>query len=169
MQDKAKNSAVMSYLIKELSENEKDQIGKTIIQKMTYLLNRQGLAKYNFSMYHYGPYTEEVSCELENLRNMNGINILWKPDNGYFIYPTSGIDKFISDNLSEEEKAKIDANIKKYLNFNAIELSLIATAYYIRDNFGVKTDKELIETVKSLKPQYHGRVENVLKKSKVIH
>lgn len=58
--------------------------------------------------------------------------------------------------------------VNQYENFNAIQMSLMATAYYVKDNFGVISDKELVDIVKSLKPQYKEIVEEILRKAKVI-
>jgi len=60
-----KNSGLLGYLVKSLKQKYPDrQIGKTVIQKMMYLLSRNGIMDFEFSMYHYGPYSSEVAGEL---------------------------------------------------------------------------------------------------------
>jgi uncharacterized protein YwgA len=58
-------AGLIGYLVKRLNEDNPDkQIGKTIVQKMMYLLSRKNIARFDFSMYHYGPYSSELSGEM---------------------------------------------------------------------------------------------------------
>lgn len=162
------NISVISYVLKKLAEDNSKQIGKTILQKFGYILSREKLARYSYTMYHYGPFSDELSNDFEIIQSLGGVNVEWKPDNGYFIHPTSRIDELIGGRLKRDEVTKIDEIIKKYRIYNAIELSIIATAFYIKDNFGIHSDDQLVQIVKSLKPQYSGRISSVLKKAAVI-
>ncbi len=162
------NISVISYVMKKLTEDTSKQVGKTIIQKFGYLLSREKIAHYSYTMYHYGPFSDELSNDLEIIQGIGGINIEWKPENGYFIHPTQQIDDLIGGRLKRDDVIKIDEIIKKYRVFNAIELSIISTAFYIKDNFGIQSDDHIVQIVKSLKPQYSGRISNVLKKAAVI-
>lgn len=58
--------------------------------------------------------------------------------------------------------------IKKFGNFNAIELSLIATAFYLKDNFGV-TDTNLVTVVHQVKQNHSVEyIKNVLQKGGIL-
>lgn len=157
----------IAYLVKKLSDMSYSQIGRTVIQKMTYLLSREGLANYTFSLYHYGPYSGRVSSDLDLVSTLGIVDVRWQGDRGYFISPNQkGIQT--TEKLSSTKKAEIDRIVEAYHKFNAVELSLIATALYVIDKNNVTNDDELIAVVTSLKPQYAERVERVLLEAKVI-
>lgn len=164
-----RNSGLIGYLVERLNEKYPGkQIGKTIIQKMMYLLSRSDVANFDFSMYHYGPYSSEVSGEL-NFAERNGVvDISWKDEKGYFIKETDRVEDFMHL-LSSEEKEVVDELVERFGCFKAVDLSLIATALYLKDNFGVQ-DERLVEAVHNAKkkfaPEY---IEGILKKSSILH
>ena len=158
--------AMVSHSVKKLSEKYPDsQIGKTIVQKTMYMLTREGVIDFNYSMYHYGPYSSQVSSEINFAENIGAVEIDWISDKGYFIKPKS--DE-LGGVLSEGDKQAIDRVIDKYGGFNAIEISIIATALFVEDNFEVTDTEELVRVVTSLKPQYSNRIKNILKEGGVI-
>jgi len=153
-----KETALIYYLIKKINEkNPSKQIGKTIVQKLVYLLTTEGIGEFDYSMYHYGPYSAEVSSELDLAKDIGAVEIEWVPSKGYFIRPKeikSKENKLLEELLSDEEKQKISSIVEKYSDFNAIELSIIATALFVRANFSVESDEKLVEIVSSIKKQY---------------
>ena len=158
--------AMVSHSVKKLSEKYPDsQIGKTIVQKIMYMLTREGVIDFNYSMYHYGPYSSQVSSEINFAENIGAVEIDWISDKGYFIKPKSDELEGV---LSEDDKQAIDRVIDKYGRFNAIEISIIATALFVEDNFEVNDTEELVRVVTSLKPQYSNRIKNILKEGGVI-
>jgi uncharacterized protein YwgA len=158
--------AMVSHSVKKLSEKYPDsQIGKTIVQKIMYMLTRERAIDFNYSMYHYGPYSAQVSSEINFAENIGAVEIDWISDKGYFIKPKSDELEGV---LSEGDKQAIDRVIDKYGGFNAIEISIIATALFVEDNFEVTDTEELVRVVTSLKPQYSNRIKNILKEGGVI-
>ena len=158
--------AMVSHSVKKLSEEYPDsQIGKTIVQKIMYMLTRERVIDFNYSMYHYGPYSAQVSSEINFAENIGAVEIDWISDKGYFIKPKSDELEGV---LSEGDKQAIDRVIDKYGGFNAIEISIIATALFVEDNFEVTDTEELVRVVTSLKPQYSNRIKNILKEGGVI-
>lgn len=142
------------------------QIGRTKIQKMMYLLGREDMLE-NYSMYHYGPYSNEVSGELSFAEISGIIESTWDTDSGYSIKPTPQLDKFESF-LDETERESIDVIVERYGKFMTKDLSIISTALYLRDNFNVPAE-DLIESVHELKrKQPISHIENVLKETGVI-
>jgi len=143
----------IGYLVKSLlNKYPNKQVGKTVVQKMCYLMSREGIADFDFSMYHYGPFSSEVEGELKFAKSSKIVKIRWVDDKGYFIEPGDKCNEF--DNyLEEKEKKNIDKCVNKYGDFNAQELSIIATAFYSRENFDARDD-ELVSIVKSLKPNF---------------
>ncbi|RLG32446.1 hypothetical protein DRN98_05285, partial [Methanosarcinales archaeon] len=89
----------------------------------------------------------------------------WKQEKGYFIEPNDPLN--LPNEVTSSEKEMIDNLVNKYGDFSAIELSIIATAIYIKDNFGIG-DNEIIDTVLSLKPNKREWVEGILKKAGFI-
>jgi uncharacterized protein YwgA len=163
-----KSSGLIGYLVKRLNEDYPDkQVGKTVIQKMVYLLSRKNIAKFDFSMYHYGPYSSELSGELSFAEKNGIVKVTWRDNEGYFIKPTNDADKFLAL-LKEDERQAIDEIAKNFGKFKAIDLSLIATALYLRDNFGVE-DSKLAEAVHNAKKRYSpDYIAEVLKSGKIL-
>lgn len=158
--------AMVSHSVKKLSEKYPDsQIGKTIVQKIMYMLTREKVIDFNYSMYHYGPYSSQVSSEINFAENLGAVEMDWISDKGYFIKPKSDELEGV---LSEDDKQVIDRVIDKYGRFNAVEISIIATALFVEDNFEVTDTEELVRAVTSLKPQYSNRIKNILKEGGVI-
>ncbi len=160
--------ALIGYLVKVLkSERPGKQIGKTIVQKMVFLLMQRGVVDFAYSMYHYGPYSSGVSTELNFAENSDIVEIEWIEDRGYFITPGDAFGNFESL-LTKAEKQEVDKIVKEFGGFTAEDLSLIATALYLRDNFDVSDDR-LPEVVRSVKEQYSvKRIKDVLKEGKII-
>lgn len=143
------------------------QIGKTVVQKMMYLLTRGGAVDFNYSLYHYGPYSSEVSRELNFASSAGIVDINWVDDKGYFINSTQKLEKF-KNRLTDKDKQVVDELVKKFGRFNAIKLSLITTAYFLMDNFNV-SDERLAEVVHDAKPNYsHEYIKNVLQNAGIL-
>ena len=153
--------AMVSHLVKKLSEKYPDsQIGKTVVQKTVYILTRDKVIDFDYSMYHYGPYSAQVSGEINFAENIGTVEIDWIPDKGYFIKSKSNELEGV---LSDADKQAINRVIDKYGMFNAIELSIIATALFVKDDFEVNDNEELVRVVASLKPKYGiDRIRNIL-------
>ena len=159
---------LLGYLLKRMEDGYPDkQIGKTIVQKMMYLLTREGTVDFNYSMYHYGPYSSEVSGELNFANSAGIVNINWVDDKGYFINSTQKLENFMN-RLTDQDKQVVDELVNKFGKFNAIQLSLIATAFFLKDNFNV-SDVRLAEVVHDAKPKYsHGYIKTVLQSAGIL-
>lgn len=162
-----KNSALIGFLVKRIKEEyPSNQVGKTIIQKMIYILTRINIVDFDYSMYHYGPYSSKVSSELNFCESIGFVQVKWIDDKGYFIETTPKLENF-ENHISEKEKQAIDDIVKKYGFFSAIELSIIATAFFLKDNFGVHNSK-LIPAVHNIKNNHSVEyIEKILQKAEV--
>lgn len=166
-----KGVALVYFLIKKLREKYPDvQIGKTVVQKMSYLLERERRYDFGFSMYHYGPYSAQVSNYLDLAESLGLLKITWKPEKGYFIEPirvdeTNRIYQTLEDNINQGDLEKIDQIVENYgkLDPLAIKLSIVATALYIKENFNVSDNNEIVEIVKTLKPQHSHYVDRIIR------
>lgn len=153
-------------IIRKMSGEYKHQLGKTAVQKMTYLVSRESAGGFNYSLYHYGPYSGDVSYYLDTC-NQNGlIKINWKGDSGYEITPNNSIN--FAEDLKSEDRETVESIVDKYAQYNAVELSLIATAFYVKDQYTDVDSEELVKIVQSLKPNYKERVRDILKGAKII-
>ena len=139
--------AIFAYLVLRLNEKT-DQVGKTTIQKMIYFLKKMGLVEYEYTLYHYGPYSFEVESEVEQLESSGVLSISWNPDRGYFIRLAEG---YSVTELEEGVRGVIDSLVEKFGHKKAKELSLIATVLHF---YGRLPEDRIIEVVKSLKPQF---------------
>lgn len=147
---------LISYLIKAMKETHPTaQVGKTVIQNLVYLLSRKGVCDFDYSLYHYGPYSSQVSSELNLAEEIGAIAIDWVHEKGYFISPGAMCSsKLLLQNTEKTERDIVDEVVQEYGAYNAIELSIIATALFLKENFGVNDKGNLVEVVSSLKPQY---------------
>jgi len=161
MNNLLKGAALVYILIKELLEKHPDiRIRKIVVQEMMYFLERKLSLDFRFSMYHYGPYSELVDIYLNFLENRDFLDIKWDSKSGYSItikkeQEVNEITKNFEKIISDEEKTAIQEVVVKYgeIQPRAVKLSIIATALFMKDNFGVK-DSEIVNVIKSVKPQY---------------
>ena len=159
------NPTLISYIVKSIKETYPEkQISKTFIQKLFYLLSRKDVVDFDYSLYHYGPYSSQVSSELNFAEEIDFIVIDWIPEKGYFISPGPMYSsKQLLQNTEKTERDAINEVAQKYGAYNAIELSIITTALFLKENFGVNDKSKLVEVISSLKPQYNKeRISNLL-------
>jgi uncharacterized protein len=154
--------------VKRLNEdNPEKQIGKTIVQKMMYLLSRKNIAGFDFSMYHYGPYSSELSGEMSFAERNGIIKVAWKDNEGYFIRPSESAEQFFAL-LDDEERQAVDDFVSQFGKFNATDLFLLATALYLKDNFGIEENR-LPEAVHNAKKKYSTEyIEKILKSGGIL-
>jgi len=159
------NPTLISYIVERIKETyPATQISKTIIQKLVYLLSGTNPIDFDYSLYHYGPYSSQVSNELNFAEEIDFIVIDWIPEKGYSISPGSMYSsKQLLQNTQKVERDAINEIVQKYGSYNAIELSIITTALFLKEKFGVNDKSKLVEIVSSLKPQYNKeRISNLL-------
>ncbi|MFZ0005324.1 type II toxin-antitoxin system antitoxin SocA domain-containing protein [Methanoregula sp.] len=159
---------IITYTTQKLLTSTKHQVGTTAIQKIIFLLNREGITDYTYKMYHYGPYSNQVSQDVTFAGESKLLKIDWIEDKGYDIKIDS-TELLSGVELTKSTTDAIDRIVTKFGKFNAVELSLIATAYFVLDNTDVgSNDKQLVAIVTALKPNYSDRVESVLKRAGII-
>ena len=162
-----RNAELIYWLVKKLEEKYPNrQIGKTKIQKLMYLLEEELNEDFEYTMYHYGPYSSEIAESLSTANMAGWLDLKWHIDKGYFI---SAKDISLPFSIKDKEREIIEKIIDKYGDFSAVELSIIATAVYVRKNFEVGDSDEIIDIVLSLKPNnQRAWIKNLLKKAGVI-
>jgi hypothetical protein len=150
------NPTLISYVVKTMKEKYPGaQVGKTVIQNLLYLISKKGVCDFDYSLYHYGPYSSQVSSELNFAEDIGAITIDWIPEKGYFIsLGPMFSSRLLLQNTKEIERDAVNKVVQEYGSYNAIELSIIATALFLKENFRVKDQSNLEDVVSSLRPQY---------------
>lgn len=159
---------IIGYTVKKIKEiDPTKQVGKTVIQKMMFFLTRENIIDSDYTLYHYGPYSSEISDNIDYAKQMGIIDLQWKDEAGYYAEATEKLEKF-KHIINSEETEIIDKVIKKYYEFKAIDLSLIATAMYLKDHYRIP-EKDLPQSVHALKPNFSKNfINDVLKTSKAF-
>ena len=167
MMEKKRKARLVGYLVKRLREKyESKQIGKTVVQKMIYLLGLESDISFDYSMYHYGPFSKSAASALDLAKKYDLVEMEWRPKKGYFIDPT---DKVSEKKLDDETSEALDEVVARFGGYSAVELSMIATGFYVKDNFEYGSDEELVDTVSSLKSEHEKDwIEDLLLKEGVI-
>lgn len=132
-------------------EYEDMQIGKTVVQKMVYISGIGSEIDFDYSMYHYGPFSKRTAGALDLSKKYGYVEMEWDPAKGYFIEPTG---EFTGEGLDAEIKRTVDEVVERYGKYKAIELSMIATGIYVKENFDYDSDEELVEAVSSIKSEH---------------
>ncbi len=123
-------------LVTELAARmEGRPFGRTALQKFTYLLQElHGVPSgYDFPLYTYGPYSSELSSDLDTLAAMRGVRVV--PDDrqgGYLISPGSHADSIRgmgAEFLRAHDRAIADV-IDVFGGMSAKELELRATCVF---------------------------------------
>lgn len=148
-----KNPALIGYLVKKMLETYPGkQVGKDTIQKLIYFLVESKVVYFNYSMFHFGPFSSEIAYEMEYAENLNIIDIMWKSDHGFFITPSHKIDHF-EDTLSKEEKKQVDNIVKLFGSLSNTDISILATTRFLFNRFETP-EKELPMVIHYMKPKY---------------
>ena len=163
-----KNPAIIGSLVESLlTRDPSKQVGKTVVQKMMYLLSREGAVNFDYSMYHYGPYSAEVAGELNFAESAGIVEMKWVDEQGYFIKKGRNLTRF-SSLITGDQKKAVDKLVDTHVQFNATELSIITTAFFLKDNFKVP-DARLAKVVHDLKPNHDLRfIEEKLREAGAI-
>ncbi|MCP4157284.1 MAG: hypothetical protein GY757_56765 [bacterium] len=156
-------------LIIELADRlqkKSPQLGKTVMQKMVYLLQEVfGIdCGYYFEFYTYGPFTSELVHDLDYVEHIGGVKILpvQSQKGGFQISPGEK-----ADILKEKGKAFIEGSkvtsalttlIDQFGSFGASELELRATIVYVERELKQRgqqpTIAEVAGVVREAKPKF---------------
>jgi len=141
----------IAYIVDRL-QSLSPQVGKTVLQKIMYLVNSTE-NWYDFTLYHYGPFSSMFEADINHAEDFDAVGINWIPNIGYQITPGKNIAYF-TGMVPEEEKKIMDEIIEKLGGFNARDLSIMATAHYIKRQKSDISSEELARIVRILKPKF---------------
>ncbi len=134
-----------------LLANSRAKLGKIQLQKLVYFAQNNGLPlKYVFEIYHYGPYSFELSNDLGSLDALEIVNVQSDP-NGYGFQISTGkfADKFT---LPPRYQKKIEKVIDQFGADNTARLEVKATIHFVSSVVSGKS--EIIQKVHALKPRF---------------
>jgi uncharacterized protein len=125
-------------------------VGRKKLQKIVYIakkLNFPFNEKYQF--HFYGPYSEEVTCKVEELCNFNFIEEVKEQKGGYFQYRytlTSEGENFL--NHHQLDMPSLDETVKSMNEKSSRFLELVSTVLFF-DDLEKDEVKEKVATVKA--------------------
>src|SRR5437868_15143797 len=96
-----------------LLQNATTRLGKTQVQKLLYFAQKAGVPlEYKYEIYHYGPYSFELSHDLSSLDGLGVLNIQNDPSGyGFDISVGKFGERF---KLNEKYQKKIDKIVSTF-------------------------------------------------------
>ena len=159
---------------------KKPELGKTAVMKMVFILQYVYKMKlgYSFDIYTYGPYTAEVSDDLDSLICGRFIDAETYPYNNTLCYVFTANKKLkdLKSTLSPDDEQKISTVLKLFGDKKAKELELDSTIIYMKNSY-VKngwgdTKADIIKDVNEIKPHFSldniGRAYDILEKNNML-
>ncbi len=173
MREILEEPSLVYYLVKKLKEKDPEkQVGKTIIQKLLFLLETKSDLDFDYTLYHYGPYSSKIGEYIDLIETLGFINVRWDPKKGYFVEPSNSESE---ENLLSTENLHnlhnlIEEIVDTYGKFTANQLSIIATAFYLKNKFDISSSEQLVDAVLNAKPNNkRDWIINTLIEGKVIN
>ncbi|NTW88543.1 MAG: SocA family protein [Desulfobulbaceae bacterium] len=142
-------------------EHRSPQFGKTVLQKIVYLLQTLFNVDcgYNYTLYYYGPYAADLLTDLDYVQNLGGIKIL-EMERGIRILPGEKHQELCNRakpflNASEEGIEKV---VSEFGDLTAKELELIATIVYadreVNGTGVIYSHLKFINLIQGIKPGF---------------
>jgi len=157
--------SLVSYIVKKAHDEGVRQIGKTFVQKISYLVARKLKTDFGHTMYYYGPFSSDIEGAISLAKGLQQINVEWRDGEGFFIEPRQ---TEWADRLPDEVKNVVDRVLDRFAKRSAVELSIITSAFYIMDHFNIPEEK-VVDAILRMKPEHDKDwVRRVLKKAEVI-
>lgn len=152
-------------LIVELAERMRARrfsFGKTALQKLVYLLQKQfGLnCGYKFTLYTYGPFSSQLLSDLDSVGAFRGVDVRFYGPSGYQIDPgpMSASVRQHAERFIEEYGKQIDEVVATFGKLSAKQLELRATVVYAEHALNGEGKapalKELVSALRDLKPYF---------------
>ncbi|KNY30211.1 hypothetical protein [Pseudobacteroides cellulosolvens] len=136
------DDAIVAYIVKKWNEVSEVPLGRTIIQKLCYFAKSKGIPlDYDFDMYHYGPYSQNLYYRMDDMTAdsvVNDDNVACKNTNikscKSKYMPGNNIDKLINIYKDDIDKftADIDSVINVFHDFDHTGLELLSTIHFFQ-------------------------------------
>ncbi len=141
--------------------------GRTKLQKILYLANLCGWNALDFKYHNYGPYSDTLASELENMRNNGWVEereIGTSQDRVLYTYSlsresariaTSLINKVRDMSQRDDKMVSRSRGLVKQLNeFTSDELEIMATLIFLRMQDPTIKGDEAVRVAHELKPRF---------------
>lgn len=147
-------SHMKKYLIlKSLNMVEKID-GRKKIQKIIYLINnRMSNAFSDYRFYLYGPYSDQLFYELQNLNDDEVINEISNTQSYSYMITNKGKEflDLLESKMSVEDIEKFEI-VKRLNDYSSEDLEIMASLYYISREFNEISVDEMVEELMERKP-----------------
>ena len=132
------------------------QLGKTQFQKLIYFLQETGTPLgFKYEIYHYGPYSFDLSNSMDTLDTLGVIEISTDADGyGFHISPGPFAKNY---DAPSKYAGSIDSLLKRLGSLSASNLEVKATLHFVNKVLQKKgkTDRDsVVEKVQALKPRF---------------
>ena len=132
--------------------------GRMHIQKLVYLAQRllRLQSEYEFVLYQRGPYSFDLDADIRSLRSIGAVDIKPAPFPYGPKYLRTSLGQAIGElsPVEDEMNHKLTALAGELGPKTASELELLATTHYVLHEGLCGTDKDILNRVVSLKPQF---------------
>jgi len=141
-------------------QHKTNQLGKIQLQKLVYFLQETGVPLgYKFEIYHYGPYSFELSDQVSSLDSLGVLSIADDPSGyGFNIRVGTHGTKY---KIDKKYSPKVDYIAKEFGSEPPAKLEVKSTAHFVSKVLkkqGKNLPEDLIVAkVKELKPRFTDR------------
>ena len=146
-------------------------VGRTKLQKFAYLANLSGWNALDFKYHNYGPYSQALFSEMENLQNIGWIK-------AQAVGATRDGDTLYKYSFAPEHKVRRDGIVRKFADLNpenpklvrntkelveglagksSEELEIMSTLMYLKQENPALTEEQVVDRAVQLKPYYNRR------------
>lgn len=145
-----KHIKLLAKLFSEQYPSKK--FGKTPLVKLLYLAQELKNVNfgYDFDLYTFGPFDSTILYELDWLEENKHVDV--KPAQNGWGYDIKLLNEEI-EAADGDEEAALTAIVEEYGSFTAKRLEILATLLFFYRG-GISNDKELVSSVKGIKPRY---------------
>ena len=131
-------------------------LGKTQVQKLVYFLQEVGVPlKYTYEIYHYGPYSFELSAEIGSLDSLGVLKVESEPSGyGFDISLGKFAERFTFDS---KYRRKLDLVLDRFGVKTAAQLEVMSTIHFVNrvmKKRSQNTGPAVLKKVKALKPRF---------------
>jgi uncharacterized protein len=128
-----RDQALLAYVIREAQDRSAGFVGRTAVQKLMYFLQALGVpVGYRFSIYHYGPYSDEIPREIDWLL-ADGVIVDKAGQQHYSNYaPGENWSDLVDLHRKDIEswRSQIAAVVNAMIPLSPNRLELLATLHY---------------------------------------
>jgi hypothetical protein len=145
-------AALATHIVREIERMFPTlSMGRSRLQKMFYLLSREGDVSFSFDLFMNGPYSDSVEGAL-GLAVESGMLTATKENGRSSISARGGI----SGEVPAELREKADQSIRAYGFYDEADLAILTTAFFLEDHNRLEPD-DLVKAVLEVNPHFDPR------------